>query len=110
MISPPFFSGAVSRPCNAAKDGHKPVKRRVPKGVKRMTYYEYVKMTEPKFAHESGVVDYCPDEYGLPKVSCCRGSCVDCYAQHEVPEDMVRDLFMEPIPDEDLMMMIGGTV
>lgn len=76
-----------------------------------MTYYEYVKMTEPKFAYESGLVDYCPHEHGLPKVSCPSSySCIDCYAQHEVPEDMVRDLFMEPIPDEDLMMMIGGTV
>lgn len=29
-----FLSGAVFRPCNAAKDGHKPVKRRVLRGVK----------------------------------------------------------------------------
>lgn len=76
-----------------------------------MTYYEYVKMTEPRFAYESGLVDLCPHEHGLPKVSCCPDdSCIDCYARHEVPEDMVRDLFMEPIPDEDLMKMIGGMV
>ena len=76
-----------------------------------MTYYEYVKMTNPKYVHENGFVDSCPHKHGLPSVVCSPGcSCVDCYAQHEVPEDMVRDLLMEPIPDEDLMMMIGGTV
>lgn len=81
-----------------------------------MTYYEYVKMTNPRYVHEDGHVEYCPPFHGLPAVCCDtrifqgRGCCIDCYAKHEAPEDMVRDLLMEPIPDEDLMMMIGGTV
>ena len=74
-----------------------------------MTYYEYVKMINPKYAYENGFVKQCPPYHGLPYVNCC-DSCVNCYAYHEVPEDMVRDLLMEPIPDEDLIKVIGGMV
>lgn len=76
-----------------------------------MTYYEYVKIVKPEYVHENGFVDYCPHAHGLPSVSCPSSyDCIDCYMQHEVPEDMARDLLMEPIPDEDLMKMIGGMV
>lgn len=74
-----------------------------------MTYYEYVKITKPENAYGNGFVRGCPHHHGLPPVV-CDGLCTLCYAEHEVPEDMVRDLFMEPLSDDDLMKLVGGAI
>lgn len=72
-----------------------------------MTYLEYVKMVSPEGVREDGFVAGCPEVHGLPGVN-CTASCVDCYANNEVPEYMVENFVMEPVDVKDLIKMMGG--
>lgn len=74
-----------------------------------MTYLEYVKIVSPESVREDGFVSGCPDTYDLPSVNCA-ATCIDCYANNEVPEYMAKDLFMEPVDVKDLIKMMGGAL
>ena len=74
-----------------------------------MTYLEYVKIVSPERVEENGFVHMCPETYGLPPIK-CRETCVECYANNEVPTEMAESLFMEPVDVKDLIKMMGGVL
>lgn len=66
-----------------------------------MTYLEYVKIVCPELVYDTGFVQGCPEVHGLPGCNCkeFHGDCVECYACHEIPDDVAFELMIRHTGD-----------